>query len=58
MSEPLAFLARLINLEERPVLVPAMDLSRYLAYKRLFFGQNAIECRGATPQPVCRHGLY
>jgi type IV secretion system protein VirB4 len=25
-----------------------MDLSRYLAYKRLFFGANAIECRGAT----------
>ena len=48
MSEPLAFLARLINFEERPVLVPAMDLSRYLACKRLFFGQNAIECRGAT----------
>ena len=48
MSEPLAFLARLINLEERPVLVPAMDLSRYLAWKRLFFGGNAIECRGST----------
>ena len=48
MSEPLAFLARLINLEERPVLVPAMDLSRYLAWKRLFFGENAIECRGAV----------
>ncbi len=46
LSEPLAFLARLINLEERPVLAPTMDLSRYLAYKRLFFGENAIECRG------------
>ena len=48
ISEPLAFLSRLINLEERQVLVPAMDLSRYLATKRLFFGQNAIECRGAV----------
>jgi type IV secretion system protein VirB4 len=48
ISEPLAFLARLINLEERPVLVPVMDLSRYLAWKRLFFGGNAIECRGST----------
>src|SRR4029077_16730455 len=47
MSEPLSFLARLINLEDRPVLVPTMDLSHYLAYKRLFFGQNAIECRSA-----------
>jgi type IV secretion system protein VirB4 len=46
MSEPLAFLARLINFEERPILVPTMDLSRYLPYKRLFFGENAIECRG------------
>jgi len=45
-SEPLAFLARLINLEERPILAPTMDLSRYLAYKRLFFGEQAIECRG------------
>lgn len=46
LSEPLAFLARLINLEERPILAPSMDLSRYLAYKRLFFGEQAIECRG------------
>jgi type IV secretion system protein VirB4 len=48
MSEPLAFLGRLINLEDRPVLVPAMDISRYLASKRLFFGENALECRGAS----------
>ena len=46
LSEPLAFLARLINLEERPILAPTMDLSRYLPYKRLFFGEQAIECRG------------
>jgi type IV secretion system protein VirB4 len=46
LSEPLAFLARLINFEGRPILAPTMDLSRYLAYKRLFFGENAIECRG------------
>jgi type IV secretion system protein VirB4 len=46
LSEPLAFLARLINLEDRPILAPSMDLSHYLAYKRLFFGEEAIECRG------------
>jgi type IV secretion system protein VirB4 len=48
MSEPLRFLSQLVNLEQRDVLVPQMDLSRYLPYKRLFFGQNAMECRGAT----------
>ena len=46
LSEPLAFLARLINLENRPILAPTMNLSRYLADKRLFFGEQAIECRG------------
>ena len=48
MSEPLSFLSRLINLEDRPVLLPSMDISSYLPAKRLFFGANAIECRGAT----------
>lgn len=47
-SEPLAFLSRLLNLEDREVLVSPMDISRYLPTKRLFFGPNAIECRGAT----------
>jgi type IV secretion system protein VirB4 len=47
-SEPQAFLSRLLNLEDRPVLVSPMDISRYLPTKRLFFGPNAIECRGAT----------
>jgi type IV secretion system protein VirB4 len=51
MSEVLRFVSQLINLEDRLVLVPTMDLSRYLPNKRLFFGQNAIECRGmTTPQ--------
>lgn len=47
-SEPQAFLSRLLNLEDRPVLVSPMDISRYLPSKRLFFGPNAIECRGAV----------
>jgi type IV secretion system protein VirB4 len=51
-SESQAFLSRLLNLEERPVLVSPMDISRYLATKRLFFGTNAIECRGATSSKV------
>jgi len=47
-SEPQAFLSRLLNLEDRPVLVSPMDIARTLPSKRLFFGPNAIECRGAT----------
>jgi len=48
VSEPLRFLSQLINLEDRVVLVPGMDLSRYLPTKRLFFGHDALECRGMT----------
>lgn len=48
MSEPLRFLSRLINLEDRPVLLPRQDLSTYLPRKRLIFGARAIEIRGAS----------
>ena len=47
-SEVLRFLARLINLEDRAIMDPQMDLSRYLSYKRHFFGAHALECRGAS----------
>jgi type IV secretion system protein VirB4 len=46
ISEPLGFLGRLLNLEARPVLLPHTDISHILPTKRLFFGDNAIECRG------------
>ncbi len=45
-SEPAQFFYYLINLEERPVLFPAMDLSHYLPCKRLLFGKDAVEVRG------------
>lgn len=48
MSDPLRFLSRLINLEDRPVLVPRQDLSTYLPRKRHIFGARAIEVRGAS----------
>ena len=50
MSEPLRFLSRLVNLEDRPILAPTMDVSRYLAYKRPFFGARAVELLGATAE--------
>jgi len=46
-SEPARFLGRLINLEDRPVLLPTMDLSKYLPWRRLFFGRDALEVAAA-----------
>ncbi len=45
-SEPTQFLSSLINLEDRPMLAPSMNMSRYLSSKRLFFGKDALEVRG------------
>jgi type IV secretion system protein VirB4 len=42
-SEPLEFLSSLYNGEVRPVLLPEQDLGDYLPYRRVSFGQNAIE---------------
>jgi type IV secretion system protein VirB4 len=52
LSESQAFLSRLLNLEDRPVLVSPMDLSRYLPTKRLFFGPHALECRGSLSRKL------
>ena len=42
-SEPLEFLSSLYNGEMRPILMPHQDLGEYLPYRRVSFGQNAIE---------------
>jgi type IV secretion system protein VirB4 len=42
-SEPLEFLSSLYNGEVRPVLLPCQDLGDYLPYRRVSFGQNAVE---------------
>jgi type IV secretion system protein VirB4 len=42
-SEPLEFLSYLFNGEMRPVLLPMQDLGDYLPYRRISFGQDAIE---------------
>ena len=48
-SEPLEFLGMLINGGVRQrVMVPTMDLSKYLATARLYFGTRALEIRSST----------
>lgn len=42
-SEPLEFLSTIYNGELRPVLLPYQDLGAYLPYRRISFGQEAIE---------------
>jgi type IV secretion system protein VirB4 len=47
-SEPLEFLVQLVNgALARPMHLPRMALHDALSMKRLFFGKNAIEIRGA-----------
>jgi type IV secretion system protein VirB4 len=47
-SEPLELLVQLVNGGmPRPMLLPRMELSDALSMKRIFFGKNAIEIRGA-----------
>ena len=42
-SEPLEFLSALYNGEQRPVLLPHQDVGGYLPYRRVSFGQQAVE---------------
>ena len=51
-SEPLEFLSYLFNGEMRPVLLPLQDLGDHLPYRRVSFGQDAIELgrAGASPR--------
>ncbi len=47
-SEPLEFLLQLVNGgAPRPMPLPRMPLDEALSQKRIFFGRNAIEIRGA-----------
>lgn len=49
LSEPLEFLGRLVNAgESQPMLVPTLDISRYLPVNRMYFGSRAIEIRTPT----------
>jgi type IV secretion system protein VirB4 len=50
MSEPLEFLVQLLNgALPRPMPLPRMPLNEALATKRISFGRNAVEIKGASP---------
>jgi len=51
-SEPLEFLSYLFNGEMRPALLPMQDLGDYIPYRRISFGQDAVELgrAGASPR--------
>lgn len=48
-SEPLEILSALYNGELQPVLEPLGDAGQYLPYKRVSFGVDTFELKGATP---------
>jgi type IV secretion system protein VirB4 len=50
-SEPLEFLSLLYNGEMRPVRIPQTDLGRYLPYRRVSFGADALELSPAGRLP-------
>jgi len=47
-SEPLEILSALYNGEMQPVLEPLGDAGQYLPYKRISFGLDALELKGAS----------
>jgi len=50
-SEPLEFLVQILNGGlPRPMALPRMNIADALSTKRIFFGRNAIEIRGAGPK--------
>lgn len=51
-SEPLSFLSYLLNQEKAAIRLPRMDISAYLPSKRIFFGKEAFEIRGAKTEDV------
>jgi type IV secretion system protein VirB4 len=56
-SEPLEFLSYLFNGEMRPVLLPMQDLGDYLPYRRISFGEQAVELGRAGTTPKAFLGL-
>lgn len=56
-SELLEFLSELFNGEQRPVLLPHQDLGSYLPYRRVSFGQEAVELSAVGHLPRSFLGL-
>ena len=46
-SEPLEFMSQILNAELRPVQLPMQDISTYLPYRRVSFGQDTVEIGAA-----------
>ena len=51
-SEPLSFLSYLVNLENKAIRLPACSIADYLPEKRLSFGRETFELRGAASSDV------
>ena len=51
-SEPIEFLSRLYNGDDRPMLLPHQDIGEYIPARRISFGQNALELSadGVSPR--------
>ena len=47
-SEPLEFLSAIVNGDLRPMLAPASDAGHHLPYRRVSFGLDALERKGAA----------
>lgn len=55
-SEPLEFLGYLFNAEMRPMGLPHGPLADHLPFRRISFGQDALELAGAGIYTNLRHG--
>lgn len=51
-SESLSFLSYLVNLEKTDIRLPHRTIADYLPSKRISFGKEAFEVRGANPNDV------
>jgi type IV secretion system protein VirB4 len=51
-SEPLSFLSYLVNLEDKPIRLPACSIDNYLPEKRVSFGRETFELRGAASSDI------
>ncbi|MDD9900376.1 MAG: VirB4 family type IV secretion/conjugal transfer ATPase [Alphaproteobacteria bacterium] len=51
-SDPLSFLSYLINLEKVDIRLPHKSIAEYLPQKRISFGKETFEIRGAAPGNV------
>lgn len=51
-SQPLSFLSYLLNLEKTDIRLPQATIANYLSTKRISFGKETFEIRGAAPDDV------